>query len=116
MKKLVKFQLEDQTMLLMEVEEIEADRAGDSTTERVALPGGQVMVEQAQQTFERALDSLQPATTAIIRKLKGINTPADEVQVKFGIKLSADAGAIFTTVGGEVNFEVTLKWSNGAKH
>lgn len=116
MKKLVEFPLEDGTMLLMEVEEVEAERVGESTIERVALPDSQVMVERAKQTFEQALDSIQPATNAIIRKLKGLNTPANEVEVRFGLKLSADAGAIFTTVGGEVNFEVTLKWSNGASH
>jgi hypothetical protein len=40
----------------------------------------------------------------------GLTTPADEVEVKFGLNLSVDSGVIFAAVGGEVNFEVTLKW------
>jgi hypothetical protein len=43
--------------------------------------------------------------------LRGLNTPADEVEVKFGLKLTAEAGAIFSSVGGEVSYEITLKWN-----
>jgi hypothetical protein len=34
-----------------------------------------------------------------------------EMEVKFGVKLSTQAGVILTSVGGEVNFEITVKWS-----
>ncbi|MDD1435474.1 hypothetical protein MEN24_03375 [Dolichospermum sp. ST_sed10] len=46
----------------------------------------------------------------ITNQFKDLNTK--ELEVKFGIKLSADAGAFITSVGGEVNFEITVKWSN----
>ncbi len=49
--------------------------------------------------------------STIISKLRDLDTPADQVEVKFGLKLTADAGAIFTSVGGEVSYEITLKWS-----
>ncbi len=103
---LVEFTLQDNTTVLIEVQETEV-----GAIERVSLPSGRMII-QAQQTFEEALDKVKPLASSILNKLKGLNTPADEIEVKFGIKLTADAGAIFTTIGGEVNFEVTLKWKN----
>jgi Trypsin-co-occurring domain 1 len=105
MSELAEFSLEDGTTFLVEIEEPESP-----TIERVALPSGKMIVK-AQQTFEKALDGIKPVASTIISKLKDLNTPADEVEVKFGIKLTADAGAVFTSIGGEVNYEITLKWS-----
>jgi Trypsin-co-occurring domain 1 len=104
MSELAEFSLEDGTTFLVEIEEPESP-----TIERAALPSGQ-MVVKAQQTFETALDQIKPVASTIISKLKDLNTPADEVEVKFGIKLTADAGAVFASIGGEVNYEITLKW------
>ncbi|MEL6381359.1 MAG: CU044_2847 family protein [Cyanobacteria bacterium J06626_18] len=83
----------------------------DSALEEVGLDAGQ-MVYKATQTLGQALDAVQPVAGAIISRFKsGLMTPADEVEVKFGLTLSADAGAIFSSVGGDVNFEITLKWT-----
>ncbi|MFH7245671.1 MAG: CU044_2847 family protein [Spirulina sp.] len=86
----------------------------DSALEEVSLNAGR-MVYQATQTLGQALDQVQPVANAIISRFKaGLTTPADEVEVKFGLTLSADAGAIFTAVGGDVTFEITLKWAKGS--
>ncbi|HBB32237.1 MAG TPA: hypothetical protein DDZ80_23645 [Cyanobacteria bacterium UBA8803] len=90
----------------MEVDEPEST----SAVERVALPSGQLALK-AQQSFEEALDKVKPVASTIISKLRSLNTPADEVEVKFGLKLTAEAGAIFSSVGGEVSYEITLKWN-----
>lgn len=105
-KQLAEFSLEDGTKFLVEV-----DETANPAIERVALPSGE-MILKAQQTFEEALDRVKPVASVIISKLKDLNTPADEVEVKFGLKLTADAGAIFASVGGEVNYEITLKLLN----
>ncbi|NEQ66438.1 MAG: hypothetical protein F6K21_13220 [Symploca sp. SIO2D2] len=102
-KQLAQFSLPDGTTFLVEVE------APDKAIERVALPSGQ-QVLKAQQTFEQALDHIKPVASTIVTKLRNLNEPADEVEVKFGLKLTADAGAIFASVGGEVSYEITLKW------
>lgn len=103
-KQLAEFKLEDGTTFLVEIDE--PDRSG---VERIALPSGE-MVLKTQQTFEAALDHIKPVASVILSKLKELNTPANEVEVKFGLKLTVDAGAIFASVGGEVNYEITLKW------
>ena len=105
MKQLVEYSLEDGTKFLIEVDEPES-----TTVERVALPSGQLALK-AQQSFEEALDKVKPVASTIISKLRSLNTPADEVEVKFGLKLTAEAGAIFSSVGGEVSYEITLKWN-----
>ncbi len=105
MKQLAEYSLEDGTTFLVEIEEPE-----NIAIERVALPSGRLAIK-AQQTFEEALEKVKPVASTIISRLRDLNTPADEVEVKFGLKLTADAGAIFTSVGGEVSYEITLKWN-----
>ena len=34
-----------------------------------------------------------------------------ELELAFGIKLNSEAGLVFSKVGGEGSFQVTLKWS-----
>ncbi|MBE8986395.1 CU044_2847 family protein [Nostoc sp. LEGE 12450] len=105
-KQITEFSLEDGTTFLAEVDEAE----NSNSLVRVARPdAGQIVVE-AKKKFDEVLDQIQPVASAIIIKLSQLNTPADEVEVKFGIKLNAVAGAIFTSVGGEANYEITLKW------
>lgn len=106
-KQIAEFYLSDDnsTKFLIEVEEPEIDGA----IERVALPSGKSVLK-ASQSFEEAMERVKPMASTIISKLGDMNNPADEVEVKFGLKLTADAGAVFTSVGGEVTYEITLKW------
>jgi len=105
-KQLTEFSLEDGTKFLAEVDELE----NSNSLVRVARPDTGQMVIEAKKKFDEVLDQIQPVASAIIIKLSQLNTPADEVEVKFGIKLNAAAGAIFTSVSGEANYEITLKW------
>lgn len=108
-KELAQFQLsdEDGTTFLVEI-----DEPSTSAIERVALVETGEMVYKAKKNLEEALDAVKPVASTVISKLKsGLTTPADEVEVTFGLKLSAEAGVIFSSVGGEVTFEVKLKWT-----
>jgi hypothetical protein len=105
-KQLVEFTLENGGKFLVEVEESEDTSI---STERIALPSGRE-IEKAQKTFEEALENIKPVVASISNKFKDLGPK--EMEVKFGIKLSADAGAFITSVGGEVTFELTVKWSN----
>ena len=103
-KQLAEYSLEDGTTFLVEVDERET-----SGIERASLRSGRKIFE-AQQSFEEVLDKIKPVASTISSKFHNLKTPADEVEVKFGLKLTAEAGAIFTSVGGEANYEITLKW------
>jgi hypothetical protein len=105
-KELAAFEFEGGSFL------VEVDRVKGSV-QRAALPDTDEMVAQARESFESAIDRVVPvAAKAIQRIRKGLTDPADEVEVKFGIKLSVEAGAFITSVGGEANFEVVLKWKH----
>lgn len=84
MKQLVEFSLDDDTTFFVEVDEPET-----AAVERVALPSGRLALK-AQKSFDQALDTIKPVASKIISKLKDLNTPADEVEVKFGLKLTAE--------------------------
>lgn len=91
---------------------VEVDEPASGAVERVAIDSGELVLK-ARQSFEEALGKVKPVAATIINEFReGLTTPADEVEVKFGLKLSAEAGVIFTSVGGEVNFEITLKWQS----
>lgn len=101
MKKIVEFTLPDGSSIFAEVDEPHDGLVGVNPTE---------MAVKAQQTFDRALENVKPIASTIIGKLRELNQPADEVEVKFGIKLTAEAGAVIAMAGAEVNYEITLKW------
>lgn len=106
MKQLVEFALDDGTTVLVEVDEPESEgivRAGRA---------GEI-VEKVQYTFSEALDKVKPAAETIINKLRNLDVTPDEIQVEFGIKLSAEAGAFFASASTEANFAITLSWKRG---
>lgn len=105
-KELVEFSLKDGSKILVEVENVK--KGG---LKPIAREAGQIAAK-AQKTFEEATANLEPMITAIKERLDTVNQPADEVEVKFGVKLTSEVGAILASVGGEVNYEITLKWNN----
>lgn len=103
MKRLIEFPLEDGTTMLVEIDEPE--RGGlvkASLGDKVA---------KAQQTLEKSLEKVKPAAQFVIQKLRELHDAPDEVQVSFGLKLSAEAGAVLASGCMEANYTVTLKWT-----
>lgn len=103
MKRLVEFPLENGTTMLVEIEEpdqgglVNASRADD-------------VIVKAQLTLEKSLEKVKPAAQFVIQQLRKLHDAPDEIQVVFGLKLSADAGAVLASAGAEANYTVTLKW------
>jgi hypothetical protein len=109
-KEIAEFKLESGGSVLIEIEE-----SNSVAVQRVANEKLGEQVVQAKQSFEQALEQVMPVASTVANRLwKGLTTPADEIELKFGVKLTSEVGAIIATVGGEVNFEVTLKWKQGS--
>lgn len=104
MSRLVEFGMEDGSTIIAEVDEAEL---GGGTL-RSLRPSE--MIEKANTTFEEALAKVKPAAESMIGTLRGLTVPPSEIQVVFGLKLSAAAGAIVAAVGTEANFAITLTW------
>ena len=105
MKRLIEFPLKEGGTLVVEVDEPETP---GQVVKASTKPGA--IAETAKQTFEEALDKIKPAAQSIITKLRGLHDEPDEIEVEFGIKLNAVAGAIIASAGVEANYKVTLKW------
>jgi hypothetical protein len=112
MRRLVEFPSESGEPIMVEVEDLEL--AGDGgKTRRGLSPSG--VVERAQTSFEDALDTAQPIASGLIGKLRSIADPPDEVQVEFGLSLSANVGALLVAgASAGANYKVTLKWTKEA--
>ena len=102
MRRLVEFPLSSGESILVEV--------------NVEESGGMVpaasrgLREKAQATFEEALAKVRPAAETVLRQLREMHQSPDEIQVEFGLKLSAEAGAIIAASGMEANYKITLTW------
>src|ERR687890_1633746 len=108
MRRLVEFRSESGEPILVEVEDVGLGgetRRGLSTT---------AVVERAQNSFEDALEKARPMATSLVGKLRAIgdaaSDPPDEVQVEFGIVLSAEAGAVLASASAGANYKVTMTW------
>ncbi|NEZ60350.1 CU044_2847 family protein [Adonisia turfae] len=106
MKQLVEFDLEDGNSILVEVEE-----PVKNATQRVSLSPNQVAY-RASQAFNTAVrKAIRPTAVAVVNEIRDLPDPPQEVEVKFGMKLSMSVAAVIAA-GSDANFEVTLKWTN----
>lgn len=106
MAKLVKFDVGNGETVLIEVDDVASD-----DIKPVSKAPGEIAAK-AKQTFAEALDTLKPMVQSIKAQVDAMTEPADEVEVKFSVKLSGEVGAVVTKVGGEATYEITLKWQH----
>ena len=104
MRRLVEFPLQDGGSVVVEVDE---DVGGGGVTRGW---GDRRVVEQARQSFEQAVGRVQPAVQAMLARLRALADAPDEVQVEFGVQLSAEAGAFVAAASSTGNFRVSMTW------
>jgi hypothetical protein len=110
-KRLVEFPLEDGGTVLVEVEE----PAGGPVTRGLGR-NGSTLAERTDRTFEEATASVTPAARSLINRLRAMENPPDEIQVEFGVQLSAKTGAFIASVAAEANFRVVMTWGGSTAH
>ncbi len=109
MKRLVEFPSESGHSIVVEVDE--SSTVG--VTRRGLSPSA--ALERGQTTFEEAVERARPLASALIEKLRSISDPPDEVQVEFGLSLSAEAGAVLASASTSAHYRVTLTWERAAE-
>src|SRR3954453_8870018 len=102
MGRLVEFGLPDGDTVLVEV-------AGPQVPTVRGMDGGAV-AERAQMTFSAAVARIKPAVQGMIGQLHGLSDQPDEVQIRFGLDLHAEAGAFVAQASADANFSVILTW------
>lgn len=61
-------------------------------------------------TFEKAIGRVRDAAAAALGQFQQMARRPDAVEIKFGIKLNAEVGAVIARTGVEGQLEVKLTW------
>ena len=109
MKRLVEFPLDQGGSVLVEVDEPSA-----GPVVRGFGKDQPSLAERTDKTFEEATASVTPAARSLIKRLRSIDDPPDEIGVEFGVRLSAQTGAFIASVAADANFTVSMTWRRSA--
>lgn len=105
----IQYQLEDGSQVLVEASENVTTRGVVKTANEADRDGN--VIKSANSKFEQALANVRGAADALLGSLRNLHQNPDEVEVKFGLKATGEAGVFaFGKLGTEANYEVTLKW------
>src|SRR3712207_4905916 len=65
-----------------------------------------------QERFDKVMELVQQTARSTHSALQDMPKPSmpDQYEVKFGLKLTAEAGVVFAKMGSEGTFEITLRW------
>jgi hypothetical protein len=110
MSELIRFPLDDESAVL-----VESGSVADSERPEIG-PVSRTgdLVRSATTTFDDALTHVRKAAAIALAKFKDMEVGPDTVEVEFGVKLNAEAGAVIARTGGEGHIKVKLTW--GAPH
>nr|WP_031159076.1 CU044_2847 family protein [Streptomyces durhamensis] len=104
MHKLVEFTTEDGAVVVVET----AEAAGGTRL----VSRGEGPAAQATRTFEGALDNVRAAAHSALRVFRDGALCPDSVELEFGVKLTAEAGAVIAKGAAEGQLVVRLGWSS----
>ncbi|WP_320773270.1 CU044_2847 family protein [Streptomyces sp. CRN 30] len=102
---LLEFKTEDGAQVVVEAVD---PRTGARPASRGGGPA------QAARTFEDALEGVRAAADAALRVFRDGTLRPDSVELEFGVRLSAEAGAVIAKGTAEGHLVVKLNWSPGA--
>jgi hypothetical protein len=99
----VRFPLSDGGEVAVEIDDDETGvgRAGRAGT----------AVERAAVTYDEAMAAVRRAAEATVRQFRELPSRPDTVELLFGIKLTAEAGAVVARTEAEANLTVRLTWA-----
>jgi hypothetical protein len=114
LRKLVEFPLEEGGSVFVEAESLPGE-AESLTGEVTRGMKPRELAGEASQTLEGALTRVQPAAVAIVSRLRALADAPEEIEVEFGIKLSAELGAFVAKASSDANFRVSLRWKRDSR-
>lgn len=68
------------------------------------------VLREATETLDQALANVRAAASAALGQFRAMANSPDEIEIKFGVKLDVQAGAVIARTGLQGQFEVKLKW------
>jgi hypothetical protein len=103
MEQLLEFELDDGGMVFVEVED---DEPGIERAARV-----DDVVVKARVNLESALDQVRVFASIALGRLRALAEQPQQIEVEFGIRLNAEAGAVIARTQAEAHMQVTLTWT-----
>lgn len=100
---LVEFKTDDGALIVVEGVE-------DESGSRLVARGDDGAV-QATRTFEGSLEGVRAAAESALRVFRDGSLRPDSVEIEFGVKLTAEAGALIARSAVEGHLVVKLSWS-----
>jgi hypothetical protein len=100
MTELVQFTLANGATVVAEVD----------TTPGVSRASRDGMLAKATGTLEDALTRVRDAAAAALLQFQDMARQPDGIEITFGVKLDAQAGAVIAKTGVEGHFEVKVTW------
>ncbi|GAA0624959.1 CU044_2847 family protein [Streptomyces crystallinus] len=90
------------------VVEVERHASGAKLVRR-----GDNSVSEAARTFDSALEGIRAAAESALHVFRDGRLQPDAVELEFGVKLTAEAGAVIARTAVEGHLMVKLSWSPG---
>jgi hypothetical protein len=69
------------------------------------------LVVKARESLESAMDQIRAFANTTLGKLEDLARQPEQVEVEFGIRLNAEAGAVIARTGAEGHLQVKLTWT-----
>ncbi|MFJ9564994.1 CU044_2847 family protein [Streptomyces fuscichromogenes] len=107
MARMMEFTTEDGAVVVVE----SAD--GVPGSRPVSRDGGAGPAAQAARSFEGALTGVRAAARSALRVFRDGTLQPDSVELEFGVKLTAEAGAVIAKGAAEGQLVVRLSWTSG---
>src|SRR3954447_896550 len=70
------------------------------------------LARKSGEALDQAVESIQGMTARFRRAVEGMVERPSSVELEFGLKLTAEAGAIISKVSGEASLNVRLTWES----
>ncbi|MDB5111104.1 MAG: hypothetical protein JWR67_2218 [Mucilaginibacter sp.] len=110
MKTLLEFKAQDGSSFFVEVDE--QTSIAPTTRGGVDENNNRGIIQTATNSFDTALKPLKEVSNGIINCIKELANSPNDIEVELGLKFTAKAGIIVTSLDSEANFKIVLKWHN----
>ena len=111
MPDLIRFPLDEQSGVLVELDSIVDSGTASDRPEIGPVSRGDV-IRSATTSFDDALTHVRKAAAIALAKFSDMEIGPDAVEVEFGVKLNAEAGAVIARTGMEGHLKVKLTWGS----
>lgn len=108
MSNFIEVHLDDNTTVYLETAKNDMQKAEDGLFTPVASNGR--IIEKTKDFLDATFNQIKTFSNEIANTISNIDVTPDEFEVEFGVKFSADAGIIISSISSEASITVKLKW------